>query len=99
MTTTLTQEQIIEGKATFISVLRSFGFKKVRWEKCPQGFKQAGYPCYSHPLINAWAEVYPKEGYMLLQDEHLNKGCWFGKHFNTPTELQKYMKRFYSQSK
>jgi hypothetical protein len=88
-----------ETQLTFVSVLRSFGFKKVKWEKCPQGFKQANYPCYSHPSINSWAEVYPKEQYMLLQDEHLNKNHWLGKHFNTPKDLYNYMKKWYNSNK
>lgn len=79
---------------TFISVLKKFGFKKAAWDKCPQGFKEANYPCYLHPTINAWAEVYPKEYYMLLQDEHI-KG-YLGKHFSEPSELEQHLKKYYS---
>lgn len=40
-----------------VSILRSFGFTKVHWDKCPQGFKKAGYPCYSNKS-GAWVELY-----------------------------------------
>jgi hypothetical protein len=79
---------------TYISILKSFGFKKVSWDKCPKGFQEANYPCYTHPTINAWAEVYPKEHYMMLQDEQI-KG-YLGKHFNEPSELKKHLTKYYS---
>jgi hypothetical protein len=45
-------------KQTFIQVLRAHGFKKMRWDKCPQGFQESNYPCYSHEEKNIWCEVY-----------------------------------------
>lgn len=41
-----------------ITLLKSLGFKKQPWNKCPQGFKEYNYPCYSHEEKNMWCELY-----------------------------------------
>jgi hypothetical protein len=40
------------------NILISKGFKKMAWNKCPQGFEKSGYPCFSHEKKNIWVELY-----------------------------------------
>jgi hypothetical protein len=87
------------SKEPFISVLREFGFKKVSWDKCPQGFKEAGFPCYTHPAVNCFASVYTKENYMHLDDEIINKSSHLGKHFFYASDLRKHLNKFYTANK
>lgn len=42
----------------FSKILRSHGFKKVPWSRCPQWFEIYNYPCYEHPSKNIWCETY-----------------------------------------
>ncbi len=48
-------------RKTFVRVLLEQGFKKVPWEKCPQGFKESNFACYSDEANNRWCEVYLTE--------------------------------------
>lgn len=56
----------------FIDTLIENGFKKVPWNKCPQGYEKANYPCYSHEEKNVWAEVYLDKGWQYMFIEGAN---------------------------
>lgn len=46
-----------------IAFLLKKGYTQAPWDKCPQGFKKANYPCYQHKDYNVWIQLYPKEEY------------------------------------
>ena len=70
--------------AEFVKILRANGFKKMSWDKCPQGFKEKNYPCYSNESKNIYAEVYTtdKPAYMWIIGPDIgDKKYPGGKHF------------------
>lgn len=79
----------------FINILKNKKFKKVAWDKCPKGFKESNYQCFSHEDKNLWAEVYTTEifPYMLIQGVGI-KG-YLGKHIQEPEQLNKLLKELF----
>lgn len=74
----------------FCATLRSFGFKKMSWDKCPQGFRESNYPCFSLKEKNIWVEVYlsDKPPYCFLQSTIAG---YRGKFFYDADELRKHL--------
>lgn len=82
-------------KKTFVSVLKSFGFKKMPWNKCPQGFEKSNYPCYSNAEKNQWCELYLSDeipyGWIIGNGIKTTKSYLGGKFFETPKELNQIL--------
>jgi hypothetical protein len=82
-------------KQTFVSVLKEFGFKKMPWDKCPQGYKESNYQCFCTPFANMYAEVYLSDPYpyMWIVGDGMEGGVAHigGKHFNEAEELHTFL--------
>jgi hypothetical protein len=82
------------SKPTFISVLKENGFKKMPWEKCPQGFKESNYQCFSDEKNNRYCEVYlsDKPPYCWVVGNGIKKSGIIGGQFTyEPNELKKLL--------
>jgi hypothetical protein len=77
---------------TFLQVLRSAGFKRMSWDKCPRGFQDRNYQCFSHQERNLWAEVYLTDKPVYMQLEGVGIG-YNGKFFYEPKELNDYLNK------
>jgi hypothetical protein len=79
------------------NILIAKGFKKMPWNKCPQGFEKAGYPCFSHEAKNIWIEVYatdkPPYGWVIGRGIGDNFG--HGKFFYSTKELKEILSKPY----
>lgn len=73
----------------YISILTSNGFNKMPWNKCPQGFEKANYPCYSHKEKNIWAEVYLSDPWPYL---FIVGGGIKPQHIDDPQRLKELLK-------
>lgn len=86
-------EEIRQRKVSdsFKSILIKAGFKDVPWDRCPQGFQKANYPCYSNEEKNIWCEVYAGDRvpYCWLIGPNTNPRGIF---FNEPKELRSFIK-------
>ncbi len=80
------------SKSTFVSILNSFGFVKMSWDKCPRGFEKANYPCYANESRNIYCELYlgDKIPYGWIISSTLPPR---GKFFESPKELQLILKQ------
>lgn len=80
----------------FIATLLANGFKKVPWNKCPQGFEKANYPCYSNEEKNIWAEVYLDEKwqYMFIEGDNIKPTgtLQLGTMIDEPKDLKTLLK-------
>lgn len=76
----------------FVKILKDNGFKKVPWDRCPQGYQESNYQCFEHVYYNRWAEVYLSDPYpyvYIVGDgiaERLN--YLGGQHINEPKDLE-----------
>ena len=84
------------SKDSFVGVLKSFGFKNVPWDKCPRGFEESKYKCFTMKDVNVWAEVYTTDipPYMWIIGD--SKLADFGRpgrgrFFNEPSHLKKFL--------
>jgi hypothetical protein len=61
------------------------------WSKCPRGYKESNYQCYSHDDKNLWCEVYlsDKPPYSFLQWP----GGYRGAFFYEASELNEKIKK------
>lgn len=76
-----------------ITILRLAGFTKARWERCPQGFKEQGYPCYKHK-DGSWCELYLTDNYPYGQIWLTGlpmRNCSGSRFFENKTELKKFL--------
>lgn len=85
------------------TILRRFGYKKVPWNKCPQGFEKANYPCYTHKDHNVWVEVYKTDplpyGWIIADSTKSSLGTNRGQFFDDIRELQFLLKKINQQGR
>src|SRR5690349_4621635 len=88
--THLTKNENMKG---VITVLRLAGFTKARWDKCPVGFKESGYPCYKRK-DGSWCELYLTDvsPYGQIWITGMKGKNWFNStFFENKTELKKLL--------
>lgn len=74
-----------------LAFLRAKGFKKQRWDKCPQGFKEKNYQCFAHEDLNIYCEVYlsdPIPYGWIVGNGIKGSGYLSGKFFSTLAEIK-----------
>lgn len=71
----------------FIALLISKGYTQAPWNKCPQGFEKANYPCYQHSQHNAWVQLYIEEKYGHIYSDDFRGG----RHFDNVADLKTYL--------
>jgi hypothetical protein len=84
---------------TYPQILKSFGFKKMRWDKCPQGFKESNYPCFSHREKNIWCEVYLSDSFpycWIIGDGFKGLGYLGGRFFDAPKDLKTFLQKLFA---
>lgn len=74
-----------------INFLTKKGYKQVDWNKCPKGYRESNYLCFSKDGYNIWCELYITDsipyGWIVG-----TMTTFRGKFFYTLTELKTILK-------